>query len=278
MLSDNYYRQLEEEYQMSPGEVAALARKTAEKAIELDPDLAEGHAALSNVMLQFDWDWRGAEAELRKAIELNPSYARAHKLLGHQVLSGALRRHEEGISEVQLAVKLDPWSPSNQSSVGWAYYHAERFEEALAQFRKTWEMFPEQIFTGVGVSQSLMMTGHREEAVSTMEKTAAMRPGNPYLQGFLAWTYGAAGLADKARSVIEEIQSNNSDDPPALPLAWGYTGLGDKEMALDWLERAYENRDFDLVFVQAPEFRQVLAAEPRSQQLREKMRLEGPRA
>jgi hypothetical protein len=105
-----------------------------------------------------------------------------------------------------------------------------------------------------------------------------MRPGNPYLQGFLAWTYGAAGLADKARSVIEEIQSNDSDDPPALPLAWGYTGLGDKEMALDWLERAYENRDFDLVFVQAPEFRQVLAAEPRYQQLREKMRLEGPRA
>ena len=151
-LSDNYYRYASEAYDMPPDEVAALARQTAEKAIELSPNLAEGHSALAGVKLYFDWDWHGAEAELRKAIELNPSYSRAHKLLGHQLFSGALRRHEEGISEMQLAVKLDPWSPSNQSGLGWAYYHAERFDEALAQFRKTSEMFPEQIWTGVGVA------------------------------------------------------------------------------------------------------------------------------
>jgi hypothetical protein len=89
-------------------------------------------------------------------------------------------------------------------------------------------------------------------------------------------TYGAAGLSDKAGSVLDAIQNKDPDNPPALPLAWGYTGLGDKEKALNWLEEAFENRDHDLLFMQAPEFRQVLATEPRYQQLREKLKLEGP--
>ena len=120
-------------------------------------------------------------------------------------------------------------------------------------------MFPEQIWIGVGVTQSLMMTGHREEALSTMEKTAAMRPGHAALQGFLAWAYGAAGLADKAKSVLEQIQNKDPDHPPPLT----------------WLEKALDNRDFDLLFMPAPEFRQGLATEPRYQQLLKKLRLEG---
>jgi tetratricopeptide (TPR) repeat protein len=121
-----------------------------------------------------------------------------------------------------------------------------------------------------------MMLGHHDEAVSTMQRTAAMKPDNAYLQGFLAWAYGAAGLSDKAGSVLDAIRSKDPEGPPALPLAWGYTGLGDKEKALDWLEKAFENRDYDLLFVQAPEFRRILAAEPRYQRLRAKMKLEGP--
>jgi len=120
------------------------------------------------------------------------------------------------------------------------------------------------------------MTDRRDEAVSTMEKTAAMKPGSVLLQGFVAWAYGAAGLIEKARSIVDAILARDSDNPPALALAWGYTGLGDKENALNWLEKAFRDRELDLIFIQAPEFRQVLGTEPRYQELRKKLRLEGP--
>lgn len=275
-LSHNYYNSAYLAFDMSSEEVAALARDAAKKAIELDPNLADGYVQLAEVLLHYDWDWRGAEAALKKAVELNPSDLRAHKVLGHRLLSVVLRRSEEGITESQLAARLDPMSPSNQEGLGWAYYHGERFGDALAQFKKAWEMFPNQAWTGVGVAQSQMMLGHRDEALTTMEESMALRPDNALLQGFLAWAYGSAGETDKAKLVLEEIRNNEPYNPPAMPLAWGYTGLGDKEMALTWLDKAFQNRDFMLIFMQAPEFRQVLAGEPRYQQLREKLKLEGP--
>jgi tetratricopeptide (TPR) repeat protein len=276
-LSDLHSRAVWQDY-ASPEEGRARARDAVNKALALDASLADAHAALADIQINVDWNWNGAENSLRRAIDLNPSYARAHMLLGHYLFTAVRRQYDEGIGEMMRAVELDPWTPINQENLGWAYYHAERYNEALGQFKKAREMFPHAPFNYVGLCQSMAMQGSAEEAIAQIEYGVEIAPDNPWLLGFLAWTYGIARKLDRAQAVIESLEGHAATmTVPAMAMAWAFAGVGDKDRALDWMEKAYDERGDAIVYLQAPEFRHVLYDEPRYQALLKRVRL-GPEA
>ena len=274
-LAELHRQALYQDY-TSPEQRWAEWRGAVEKALELDDALAEAHSALATYRMSVEWDWDGAERSLRQAIALNPSYAQAHQFMGHHLLSAARRQHDEAIIELRKAVELDPWSSTVQQSLGFGYWHAERYDEAVAQFRKVEEMFPDAPFLYTGLSQSLAMQGRFSEAVIEAEKGAEIAPENAFIKGLVAWTYGVAGRLDEAYRVIEDLEAKAAEKPvPAMAMAWAYTGVGDKDRALEWLEKGYQDRDVAMFYMQGPDFRQLLDDEPRYQELRRKMRL-GP--
>lgn len=108
-----------------------------EKALKIDDSVAEAHSSLGAIKLFYDWDWQGAEQQFKRASELNPSYAHAHQWNGLNLC--AQGRLEEAIAEMKRAQELDPLSLIISTNVGWAYYFARRYDQAIEQHRKTIE-------------------------------------------------------------------------------------------------------------------------------------------
>src|SRR5262249_4162112 len=125
---------------VAPSESFPKAKAAARRALEIDPDLAVARTALGYALLYYDWDWAGAEREFKRAIELDPNYPTAHQYYGNFLV--AVRRFDDCIAEVRLAVELDPLSLILSASLGYGLHMAGREAEALSQLVKTLEMEP----------------------------------------------------------------------------------------------------------------------------------------
>jgi tetratricopeptide (TPR) repeat protein len=119
-------------------EIYPLAKAAALKALELDDGLAEAHADLGLVKFQFDWDWSGGEQELKRAVTLNPSSSTAHLFYG--LFLTVMGRADESVKDTQIALELDPLTPSTNVQLGWVLYYARRHDESIAQLRKALEL------------------------------------------------------------------------------------------------------------------------------------------
>jgi adenylate cyclase len=233
----------------------AKAKAAAEKALELDDRLAEAHSALGSVNVFADW----AEREFQKAIALNPNYAVAHAEYGHKVLSAVMGRYDDALVELQRAQELDPLSVWISMQIGWVNYHARRWDQSIAQFQKTLELGSRSSQPHIGIGQSYAQ--RYEEAIAALEQAAALA-GNYWLKGVRGWALGLAGQTGEAQRILGELEKAGTGqkiDPVAF--AYVHMGLGDRDRAIKWLRKAYDQRSADMVFLRTPTY-DSLRSEP----------------
>ena len=244
-----------------PHDVMPQAKAAAVKAVELDDSLAEGHVSLAFAEMFYDFDWRAAEREFRRAIELNPSLADAHDGLALYLMAN--ERHEEAITEIERARRLDPLSPIVLGDASWVYYGARRYNRALELARQWVEQVPESPWSHTYLGLALEKTGHVEEAIGELEKAASSDRSVTILE-WLGGAYAAAGRRNDARRILAEL-TGRAQTRYVCPyeVATVYAGLGDKDSAINWLQKGVQERADCMPWIQADSKMDSLRSDPR---------------
>jgi TolB-like protein/DNA-binding winged helix-turn-helix (wHTH) protein/tetratricopeptide (TPR) repeat protein len=237
-----------------PREILPRALQSAERAIQLDPQLADGYAVRGLTRLWLEWDAHGAEDDLRRAIALNASLAQAHQYLSTALL--VQRRTEEAIAAAQRAVQLDPLSPTAGTTLGYRLYYARRYDEALKQFGRVIELAPAFASAWLGRAQAHRELGKGAESFEALTRAAGMTRGRSYIQAHLAYGEARRGRHDEARRILAGLQALSATEYVApFNFALVAAGLGDRDGVRAHLERAAADRSGWMVFVPfEPEF------------------------
>jgi TolB-like protein/Tfp pilus assembly protein PilF len=249
------------------------ARWAANKALELDSNLAEAHTSLGLWLVDFSGDLHGARREFEQAIELNPNYAAAHYFLGLQVLA-PLGQLDQAVVELKRAVELDPFSVIMNTNFGLCYILARRYPEAIAQLRKATELDPNFSQTHVFLGYALELSGDSTEAIREYEKayevekaheTGAKEVGSPWL----AYAYALQGEQEKALRLLGQLEDLEGRNGRvfAYAVAMVHLRLGQKEQAIDWLERSYLDKELPMSFIKVNPELEPLRGNPRFEKL-----------
>jgi serine/threonine protein kinase/Flp pilus assembly protein TadD len=235
---------------LTPDEAFPKAKEAAEKALSIDDTLAEAHTSLGFVKTRYEWDWEGAEASFRRAIELNPNYALAHQWYSNYLAS--VGRYQDAIDEAKRSQELSPLSLIGNAQVSWMYFFARRYDEGAAASLKVIEMDPNFFSARRYYGLILEQKGQYEQAVEQLEKAREQSGGSPVVIAALGHAYALAGKRHEAEKIIEELlDPAKPRKGSAYDVAVVYVGLGEKEKAFEWLEKAYQQRDDFLAYLKA---------------------------
>jgi len=255
---------------LPPLDARRQAEEATSKALEIDNEMAEAHSALGFVK-HYNWDWTAAEREFRLAIELNPNYAYAHECYASFLVSKG--RTEEAIGEANRAQELDPFSLAISVKRGFVLENARRYDEAIEQLRRVIAMDQNSYQAHWFLGHTYAADGRFDEAISASEKAAALSR-TPGALGFLGMCYGLAGRKAEANKILNELlelKRRRYVTPPAL--ANVYIGLGDKDQAFFWLEKAYQERCNYLAYLKVFPADDPLRSDPRIDDLLQRMGL-----
>jgi TolB-like protein/Flp pilus assembly protein TadD len=223
-------------------EAGSKAKEAALKALRLDPNLAEAHAALGKVLFFSEIDLAGATREYKRAIELKPNDADAHHWFSNDSLA-ALGQFDEAIAEGKRSVELDPLSIVINADLGETFFYARRFDEAVAQLRKTLEIDPTSFYAHYNLGIALQAKGDLSGAITEYEK-AKQLSDNPAVATFWAQAKAHAGDKEAAQRMLTELDKiSQQREVVGYLRALLYLSLNNKEEALRWLEQGYEERD-----------------------------------
>jgi len=254
-------------------EVLPKATVAAEKALSIDNNLAEPHVALGSV-LSADLKLKEAKREFERAIELNPNYAAAHYYLGIDVLA-PFGQFDQAIAEIRRAIELDPVSAIMNANLGHCYLFARRYPEAIAQLGKALELDPNLPFTSFLLGQALLLNGDptgaikEHENADEIEKAHEMDAHHFGLVG-LALAYALQGQRQRTLQLLSQLQDRERRKGgihSAYSYAVIHSALGDKNEAIDWLERSYEAKETVIVYVKIDPSLDPLHGDPRFEKL-----------
>ncbi|HWP42962.1 MAG TPA: tetratricopeptide repeat protein, partial [Blastocatellia bacterium] len=263
-LSDSYTLLVVREA-IWPEEGFAKAKAAAEMALKIDEDFAEAHASLGHAMLH-NWEWGDAEKELKRAIALNPGYPSAHHWYSEHLT--AMGRCEEAITELKLAERLDPLSLIISADLARAFYYARDYDEVMKQEARTLEMDPDFWLSHINLGRSYTQRGMHAEAIDHLEKARAISAGNTEVLSFLAFAYAASGRRDEALRTLHELDELAKHSyVPSYHFAIAHAGLGQKDQALAWLDRAVEKHAVDLFTLKVEPMFDCLRSDPRFEDL-----------
>ena len=266
-IADSYNMMLF--YGYAPGAVSVLrARSDAQKAVELDDSLAEGHAALGYVNFLWIWDWPEAERQFHRAAELNYNYLPGHHW--HALYLSAMGRHKEAIEEIHVAQKLDPVSRIVSTAAGFIYYYARDYEEAEHACKTVLVLDPNFMAAHAVLGLTYEQKRAYPEAIAELQRALELSGGeSPNYIAFLGHAYAVSGNRDEARHAIDKLD-DLAKRLPFLGLsskALIYAGLDDKEKAIQFLRAARSQNDAGLIWIRvAPQF-DSLRSSPLFQQL-----------
>lgn len=229
---------------MLPRHAMPKAKAAATRALELDPRRVEAQTQLAHVTAFYDWNWPEAEKGFKRAIGINPAYPFVHHW--YALFLAAMERFEEAIAEEHRALELDPLSMIINKNVGTMYYYARRYDQAIEQYRRAIELAPEFARTHFYLAIAYLAEGSKSmlgEAIRELEKAIEIAGPNSVLLAALGHTYGRAGRTDQALGLLNQLQARATQQYiPALNHALIYIGLGIENEALNWLEKAVEER------------------------------------
>src|SRR5262249_17340364 len=240
---------------------------------EIDDTLAEAHVSFANALKFYDWDWPGAERELKRAIELNPNYA-----IGRQIYAAylsAMGRHREAIAEAKRAQELDPLSPQITEMVGRCYLYARQFDQAIEQDRKALEIDSSfrlaHGFLGRAYAEKGMYREALAEAKEVTLPTDALPMAGLPLTGYL---YAKMGRTDEAQQVLERLISISKQRyVSSCNMVTIYFALGKKDEGFAWLEQAIEERDGRLLCFNVNPWLDNVRSDPRFAEVVRRLRL-----
>jgi len=228
---------------LTPGEFMPKAEAAARKALVLDPEFAEAHAALGIVLYRYDWNWSAAEAEFRQALDLNPNDTDSHRRFAEFLIAAG--RPNEALAEAHRARELDSISIQTLLESAATYRAAGQNDQAVGVLHEASENAPLQAHFQLGITY--VQTGELNEALSALETAVRLAPGNLRFLAYLGYAYGASGKRAQAQRVLESLnQLSGQQYVSPVGIAAVHLALGEKEQALAWLERAYQIRDGDL--------------------------------
>jgi TolB-like protein/Tfp pilus assembly protein PilF len=255
-----------------PRPVLQKAKEAAMKALSLDEELSEAHAALGYTLHHLDWNWDGAEREFQRAIDLNPSYSNAHLFY-----SGCLRdrgRLDEAIAEMRRARESDPVSPAIKASGAVLFYFARRYPEALKEGLEIFQFDAGRVTPWRVLSSVHLQQGLYTEAIHDSQQALELQYDS-FCLGRLGYAYTRAGRISDAKAVLDRMLAEYSRSyisPYHIGVV--YAGLGDLDQVFSWFEKAYDDRDPDLMMIKVEPLLDGLRADPRFTVLVRKMRLE----
>ena len=261
-LADTYFYRGYAFGRMAPKDAMPKARAAALKAMELDETLAESHVSLALVRFFFDWDWSGAEREFKRALELNPNYATAHH--AYAALLAATGRKQEAIAAAKRAVELDPLSIPINNILGEMYMCTGEWEQAIRQYRKTIEMDPTVWLPHENLGATLEELGKHAEAVDEYLKARTASGESPEILRELSKAYEASGLGGFLRKQVELERARwDGRHFDTFQIAAHYARLGEQDEALAWLERAFEARSGEMIWIKLYPYFEKLYRNPR---------------
>ena len=231
-----------------PAEQAVPQMKAAAiKALEIDDNLAESHLSQAMISFFYDWEWRKAEQEFKRAIALDPHNAEA--LSFYSMFLGFEERFDEAISQGRRTLEIDPLSPLINMNVGWTYLSAGLSDEALDQAGKMIEIEPD-FFGAYWLKGAIYLSeGKYEEAVEDLKKAVSLG-GHQIVLADLGSAYGLAGKKDEAAVILDQLlEMRRREHVPAICVARVYSRIGENDKAIEWLEKAFEEKNGEMVFL-----------------------------
>ena len=260
---------------LPPKDVFPKGKAAAWKALQLDPDLGEAHTPLAAVLWLHDWEWREAEKEFQRSLELNPTYPTANHWHAEYLMT--MGRHAVAIARMKQSQALDPLSLIINVAIGWAYYMARRYDEALEQLLQAVELDPNYPVTYWILGLLHRATGHYELAITEGERGARLSGGSPLMRAALAHSYGKAGRAKEALQILDDLTklANNKYVAPHF-FAGIHLGLGGNDRAIEYLEKSYAEHSHWLIYLHIDPSMDDLRNTPGFQDLLRRVGLPGP--
>jgi tetratricopeptide (TPR) repeat protein len=245
-----------------PVESFPQARSAANKAMALDETLAMAHVSVGWVALAYDWEWKKAKESFERARELNPNDPYVHQ--GFALYSVMAGRFDEAIDAMQTAVKLDPFSTVLSNHLAWIYSYSGQVERAIEQRKKTLELDPGYSYAIASLADDYLSISMYPEAVTAIERSMTLDGRTLDLVAMLARAYALSGRKDEAETLLKELQERATSEY-ILPIFFPevYTALGNKDEAFRWLEKAYQERNWSMLWLKRWHGWDPLRSDPR---------------
>ncbi|HEU5262165.1 MAG TPA: protein kinase [Gemmatimonadales bacterium] len=264
------YVELGEAGWLRPDEAYARAKQAVARALELDSGLGDAHSVLANLKFLCDFDWTGAEHEFTRALELNPSSADSCDYYGRML--SALERHDEAITILKRAQELDPLA--HPLDVATALLRAGRYEQAVRAATPVIELDPHYARGHATLGWAYLKKGMKDEGLAELEKAVTLSPGSSIWLGQLGQAYALVGKVPEAREVLQQLEAlSRQGYVSPYHMAYVYTGLGEQDTAMDWLERAYAERAGGVYGIKGSFLFTPLRSHPRFKALLRRMNL-----
>ncbi|MDT5272443.1 MAG: hypothetical protein QOH49_4629 [Acidobacteriota bacterium] len=244
-----------------PWELMPKAKAAAMRALAIDDHLAEAHTSLGCIKLLYEYDWAEAESEFKRAIELNPKYANAHQWYSRLLL--AVAQFDRSLAEVKMALGIEPFDLGNNLQLGWYLFYTRRYEQAVAQCKETINLHSNSWAAYLLLGMSYEQLNKFPATLSELQ-TAHRLESTPLTLGILGHAYGIAGQEVEARKALDELDLSAKERyVPPYSYALIHTALGEKDLAFEWLEKAYEYRNEWLVWLKVDPELDDLRSDPR---------------
>jgi len=245
-----------------PEELVPKARAAARKALELDDHLAEAHTSLAYLTHRFDWDWAAAEAEYKRALDLNPNYATAHHWYAEYLMVRG--RFAEAQEQIRRAKEVDPLSLEINTDEGLPFYFTRQYDRAIEKYVQVVQMDPSFAPAHFALRDAYELKGMHAEAIQEFRKGVGLSGGSEAMVEPVARAFAETGPQGYWRKRLD-LALRGPKQLRATPtqIANLYSALGDKQRALDWLEKAYNTRDDELVWLAVEPWHDRLRSEPR---------------
>lgn len=264
------YTELAEGGMMSPHIAYRRATDAAATALRLDPELGAAHCTMGFLKTVHAFDWAGAEQDFQRALELSPSGADAYDLYGR--LCAALERYDDAIVLLQRAQELDPLA--HRVDIVTALIRAERYEESITRGEEAVELDPNDDRARATLGWAYFLSGRQEQGLAELEQAVAASPGNTLWLSQLGEAYGMAGRMTEAKAALHQLEKRATDTYVSpYHFAYVYTGLGEPDRAMDWLERAVDERAGPAYGIKGSFLFRPLRSHPRFHALLRKMKL-----
>jgi TolB-like protein/Flp pilus assembly protein TadD len=262
---------------MPPRQALAETRAAATAALAIDEASSEAHAALAYALALYEWDWEGAEREFTRALELNPSAAMSR--FHYAATLAATGRFDEAIAEAERARTLDPVSPIVTAGLAWVFHLARRYDEAIEESLRVLELDPDFPIGHFRLGAAYLCKGLYAEAVVALQKAIDTSGGDPTFMAYAGHAHAAAGDRAAAEEILRQVEAMSGQRyVPATARAIIYTGLGESDAALDWLDMALEERSWDAAFLQVEPVFDPLRQQPGFQRLVRRLKVATPKA
>jgi TolB-like protein/tetratricopeptide (TPR) repeat protein len=248
-----------------PGDGFPKAKEAALKALELDDNLADGYEVLALVQVHYDWDWAGAERSYKRALEINPNHAEAHHMYAHYLM--VLGRNQEQLAEMQRAVDLDPADAALLACLAWHGLYARHYDQGIEQTMQALELDPNNAWAHLTLGWLYERKSMFQEAIGEF-RAAVRAQDSPIYLAALGHAYALSGQKPQALQVLAKLTERAKRQyVSAYDIATIHFGLGDKQKALEWLEKAYQERSPFLVLINSDPRFDGLRSDPHYQNL-----------